>query len=332
MTRVRRKVTAARRRSVVDTRTLSAFTAAVPGTTLAPPGSAPDLPWNSHVGTPTTLAEESAFLTSLASYTNRARVVTLGSSAQGRTIRAVIVGPSRTRDQVRAANNMLIQGCIHGDEWAGREALFEHMRNHAMGSGVESIIYIPTLNPDGFTAPSRNLANGSDPNRLWRGTGTDSQTTGGAYFPEQQCLRQAILLWRPKVIYDTHEYTSSTNTFRFDPGTTNAASTPQAVIDASQAMLTAMKASATNVGYVTANYGGAIPDDGATQAFKIGGIPSVFTETGQTAAGGLTLRRAQNLNAMDAIQAYVAANASSLATLAASATWYTGFTPTVVDA
>lgn len=292
----------------------------------------PALPWSSHVGTQTSLAEEATFLADLDAATDRVRLLTLGASAQGRTIRAAIVGPPRTRDQVRAANTALIIGSIHGDEWAGREALFEFMRDHAGGTGTETYIWIPTLNPDGFSAPSRNLANGSDPNRLWSQSGIDQQTSGGAYFPEQQCLRQAILLWRPKLIFDTHEYTSTGTTYRFDPGTTNAAGTPQAVIDTDTAILAAMKTAATSAGYATANYGGAIPDDGMTQAVKRGGIPAIFTESPQESSLGLTGRRAMQMTSLNAFQTYLRANAAALASLAASATWYSGFAPTLVDA
>lgn len=292
----------------------------------------PALPWDSHVGTATTLAEEATFLTALDSATDRVRVVTLGASAQGRTIRAVLVGPPRTRDQIRTANTALIIGSHHGDEWAGREALFEAMRTYAAGTGTDSYVWIPTLSPDGFTIPQRNLANGSDPNRLWSPTGVNQQTTGGAYFPEQQCLRQAILLWHPKIIFDTHEYTNTTATYRFDPGTINGSGTSQAVIDVDTAVLATMRGAATAAGYTTASYGGAIPDDGGTQAFKLGGIPGVFTETSQEATGGLALRRAQQLSSIQAFQSWVRDHAAQLATVAQSATWYSGFTPTVVDA
>lgn len=292
----------------------------------------PPVPWDSHVGSPTTLDEGAAFVDSLDAATDRVRVVPLGTSAQGRPIRAVVVGPPRTRDQVRAATSALIIGSHHGDEWAGREATFEHMRNHAAGLGTETIVYIPTLSPDSFILQQRNLANGSDPNRLWSQTGVDQQSSGGAYFPEQQCLRQAILLWQPKIIFDTHEYTTTSATYRFDPGTTNATGTPQPVIDADVAVLAAMRSAATAAGYTTANYGGAIPDDGATQAFKRGGIPAVFTESGQENTNGLVQRRAQQLGSMNAFQSWVRSNAATLTSVAAAATWWSGFSPTVVDA
>ena len=94
---------------------------------------------------------------------------------------------------------------------------------------------------------AHNLANGIDPNRLWSPTGVDQTTTGVAYQPEQQAVRQAILAWRPRLILDTHEYgataNSTTGTYRFDPGTTSATGTPTAVVNASIAVLNAMKVS-----------------------------------------------------------------------------------------
>ena len=291
----------------------------------------PDTPWSTHPGTVTSLKEEAAYLNDLNAATDRLRIVTLGGSSQGRAIRAVIVGPPRTRNQVRAANNCMILGSHHGDEWAGREAIFQHMRNHAGGRGTETIVYLTTVSPDSVALGSRNLPSGFDPNRQWSPSGVDRQTDGGAYVPEQQCVRQAILLYRPRIVVDTHEYTSTSNTYRFDPGTRNASGTPQAVIDVDKAVLTAMKNAATAAGYTEVTYGGPIPADGATQAFKSGGIPAVFTESPQQAARGLSLRRAQQLNSLNAFQRYVRGNGALLASVAASATWYSGFTPSVTD-
>jgi hypothetical protein len=290
-----------------------------------------DPPWSRHPETVTSLSEEATYLTDLHAATDRVRMVTLGASMEGRAIRAVIVGPPRTRDQVRAANNCMIFGSHHGDEWAGREAIFEHMRDHAFGSGTETIVYLPTVSPDGVALGQRDLADGFDPNRHWSQSGVDRRTDGGAYLPEQQCLRQAILLYHPKIVLDTHEYTSTSNTFRFDSGTSNASGTPEAVVDVDGAVIAAMRNVATAAGYTAVAYGGPVPDDGATQAFKHGGIPALFTESAQRAAGGLALRRAQQLNALNAFQAYVQANAAALASVAASVTWYSGFTPTVTD-
>lgn len=317
-----------------------------------PPAGLPALPWDSHVGTPTSLAEEVSFVAALAAATSRVRQVTLGASAQGRTIRAVLVGPPRSRDQIRAATTMLIIGSHHGDEWAGREALFAFARDHAAGTGTETLIWIPTLNPDGFSIPQRNLANNSDPNRGWPPDGRDNRvsygtntgstanmTSGnvGALYVEQQCLRQALLLWRPKIVFDTHEYTSAGVTYRFDPGTVNGAladgsfTTPAAVSSIDTAALTALRSAATAAGYTISTYTGPIPNDGATQALKLGGIPGIFTESPQESSGGLTLRRAQQLSSLAAFQTWVRANTTTLADQAAVATWYGANLPTVVD-
>jgi Zinc carboxypeptidase len=296
------------------------------------PAMLPATPWSIRPGTVTSLSEEATYLADLEAATDRVRIVTLGSSAVGRRpIRAVIVGPPRTRDQVREADNCMVFGSHHGDEWAGREAIFAHMRDHAAGSSTETIVYLPTVSPDSVVLAQRNLPNGADPNRLWSPSGVDRRTDGGAYFPEQQCVRQAILLYHPRIVFDTHEYTSTSNIYRFDPGSSNASGIPQAVVDVDAALLTALRDAATAAGYTTVAYGGAIPADGATQAFNHGGIPAVFTESAQNAAGGLALRRAQQLNSLDALRAYVQANAAALAPVAASATWYSGFTPTVTD-
>lgn len=292
-------------------------------------------PWESHVGTATTLTEETDYLAALAAATDRVRIVSLGSSAQGRPLRAVIVGPPRTRDEVRASTRYMVLGSHHGDEWAGREAVFEDMRRHALGGGDETVVYLPTVNPDSVNTPLRELANGIDPNRLWSPTGVNQTTSGGAYQPEQQAVRQALLLWQPQLIVDTHEYDTSADgtgtTYRLDPGTNNATGTPQATIDVVQALLTQVRGEATGAGYAITNYTGTIPADGGTQAWKIGGIPATFTESPRESSGGLTLRRAQQLTSLEALRRYVRTNRTTLDTVSQAATWYSGYAPTVQD-
>nr|WP_243851095.1 M14 family zinc carboxypeptidase [Modestobacter marinus] len=299
----------------------------------APSRTLPTPPWDLHPNTPATLAEEATYLSELDAASPRVHVVTIGTSALGRPIRAVLVGPPRTRDKIRATNVAMVMGGHHGDEWAGREAIFSHMRDHAAGNDTETIVYLPTVNPDGFLIPDRRLANGIDPNRLWNSTGANQTTNGTAYQPEQQAVRQAILAWHPRLILDTHEYgapaDSTSGILRFDPGTVNPTGTPAGVVSAAGAVLAAMKTAATDAGHTTARYNGSIPDDGATQAWKRGGIPSVFTESPQDASAGLALRRAQQLTTLAAFQTYMRDNAATLASLAAAATWYSGYTPTI---
>lgn len=95
--------------------------------------------------------------------------------------------------------------------------------------------------------------------------------------------------------------------------------------------INAARTAATAAGYTIGTYSGPIPTTGGTEAWKAGGIPSMFTESAQESTGGLTLRRAQHLTTQNTLRQWVKDNAATLAGHAASATWYSGFTPTVTD-
>jgi len=81
----------------------------------------------------------------------------LGRSYQGRPIRAFRIG------NPRAERRLLIVGCIHGDECAGRrvtQRLVNLLRPIALDLWV-----IQNLNPDGLAAGTRGNARGADLNR-----------------------------------------------------------------------------------------------------------------------------------------------------------------------
>lgn len=81
----------------------------------------------------------------------------LGRSIRGRPILAVETGdfdsPRRT----------LVVGCVHGNETAGI-AIADQLANGAQPRGLDLWI-IPTLNPDGVAAQTRDNADGVDLNR-----------------------------------------------------------------------------------------------------------------------------------------------------------------------
>ena len=86
-----------------------------------------------------------------------AHSVVIGHSVRGRPIRAVELG-----DPARPAT--LIVGCIHGNECAG-QAIVSYLLAHAP-RGVH-LWLVPTLNPDGAAADTRQNAHGVDLNRNW---------------------------------------------------------------------------------------------------------------------------------------------------------------------
>jgi murein peptide amidase A len=100
---------------------------------------------------------------------------------------------------------VLVVGCIHGDETAGRAVVraLVHVRPPA---GV-ALWLVPTANPDGEAAGTRQNARGVDLNRNfprgWRPTGPPgSRFYAGprpASEPETRALRRLVLRVRPTV-------------------------------------------------------------------------------------------------------------------------------------
>ena len=157
----------------------------------------------------TTLSEELTFIKAL----EGPRVVRLvvGTSAQGRAIRLIIVGPSKTTEQIAAENTALIVCGQHGDEPAGREACLTRIRGHARTTplSAETLLIMPTANPDGRAANKRN--NGQSPSRdinrdygcpVPAGTCVPFQT------PEARAVRDVIAAYDPEVVLDLHEYST----------------------------------------------------------------------------------------------------------------------------
>jgi murein peptide amidase A len=96
----------------------------------------------------------------------------LGDSVEGRPIRVVHRGdPAETR--------VLVVGCIHGDECAG--ARIARRLRTGRPRGFLDLWILPSLNPDGRAAHTRQNARGVDLNRnfpyRWRGG------PRGRYFP-----------------------------------------------------------------------------------------------------------------------------------------------------
>ena len=89
--------------------------------------------------------------------TAQARTVTLGFSVQGRAITAQVLGPNS------APRKILLIGCIHGNECAGRTILSAVARL-PVRRGVQ-LWLVQEINPDGTAADTRQNAHGVDLNR-----------------------------------------------------------------------------------------------------------------------------------------------------------------------
>ena len=130
---------------------------------------------------------------------------TIGRSVRDRRI--VLV----TRGESAAATRVLVVGCIHGNECAGR-AIVRRLKRVSVPRTVE-LLLVPALNPDGARAHTRQNARGVDLNRNfsrgWRGGGEpwDTYYPGPRPFsePESRAARDLIEEVRPHVTVWYHQ-------------------------------------------------------------------------------------------------------------------------------
>jgi murein peptide amidase A len=133
------------------------------------------------------------------------RIERLGRSVQGRPINVVRVGDPA------APRKVLVVGCIHGDEPAGR-AIVDLLRAGAAPPGVE-LLLVRNLNPDGFQRHTRQNAHGVDLNRnsshgrRFLGPPGSRFYAGPRAFsePETRAIRALILRARPAVTVWYHQ-------------------------------------------------------------------------------------------------------------------------------
>lgn len=149
-------------------------------------------------------AEIINYMQTLAATSPRARVVTLGKSAGGRPIAALIISGDGTLENPKAdlehhLRVMLVAG-QHGNETAGPEAL-QVMARALLGGELSALskqmdfILVPNANPDGRDLETRENANGVN-------TNTDYILLTQ---PEGQALRGALTRYRPQAVLDIHE-------------------------------------------------------------------------------------------------------------------------------
>lgn len=153
------------------------------------------------------LEEGDSFLQTLAETYSRVRHLRLGSSVEGRSINALLIGnpvPAANRDTV------LIVSGQHGLERASREAVFMLARDLASTDDPTLVEYlsqvnwllVPTASPDRVGIDRAN-ANGVNTNRDW-----EARTQ-----PETQAIYKAIQGYRPVLIVDAHEGRDFTTNF-----------------------------------------------------------------------------------------------------------------------
>ncbi len=127
-----------------------------------------------------------------------------GMSVKGRPLRLMLVMDSRPFTAKRPA--MVMTGSTHGNEYLNIEDRLPEellkkstqpgpVQDYINGGGV--FIFVPILNPDGYSARKRANANGVDLNRDW-----DLPTAGHSGFKEVETVALANTLERYRTRYN----------------------------------------------------------------------------------------------------------------------------------
>ena len=151
------------------------------------------------------LASWMAAITPVPAGAARGRTVVFGHSVQGRALVARVLGADS------APRKIVLVGCIHGDECAGRAILVAAERR-AVPANVQ-LWLVPTLNPDGEAAGARQNAHGVDLNRnfpyRWRAVPGPTYYSGPRprSEPETRAAMRLIARVQPgaTVVYHQHE-------------------------------------------------------------------------------------------------------------------------------
>ncbi len=145
-----------------------------------------------------------ALILSLLAAVAEARIVAIGRSVEGRSIKAEVIGPNS------APRKILLVGCIHGNECAGR-AILSAVARWRVRRGVQ-LWLVPEMNPDGTAADTRQNAHGVDLNRnfpyQWRRISDPTYYSGPypASEPETRAAMRLILSIKPAVTIWYHQH------------------------------------------------------------------------------------------------------------------------------
>jgi N-acetylmuramoyl-L-alanine amidase len=132
--------------------------------------------------------------------------IVFGQSVQGRPLQAVRVGDPQAKRRV------LIVGCIHGNECAGK-AVTRRLAGLRVAPGT-AVWLVHDANPDGYAMGRRQNARGVDLNRNFSYRWRPLDRPGGTYWsgprplsePESRALRGLILRLRPSVTIWYHQH------------------------------------------------------------------------------------------------------------------------------
>ena len=139
---------------------------------------------------------EQTFLSRLDGASGRVRIVELArTSPNNYPIQLVVVGPPQSQSQIAARRSVLHVCSQHGDEPAPREACLIRARDHALSDSPETLLIIPSANPEGLQARTRENAQGVNINRDHLNLGT----------VEARAIARVMRDYRPDVVGDQHE-------------------------------------------------------------------------------------------------------------------------------
>ena len=120
----------------------------------------------------------------------------IGHSVQGRRITLVRIGDAA------APRKVLVVGCIHGNEPAGRGIVADLVR--ATPAPDAQLLLVRDMNPDGFAHRARANAHGVDLNRNspehWAGAGARPWSE-----PETRAIRDLVLREQPTLSLYYHQ-------------------------------------------------------------------------------------------------------------------------------
>lgn len=162
-------------------------------------------------GSWTTHQEELDFLKELSEKSERVDYEIYGTTAEGRPMHLVKVGfpVPGTNEEIADGRSILIKGTFHGNEPSGREMSLQTIRNLAFTDDPNmielmeksTILFLPTLNPDGREANRRRNDDNYDINR----------DAVRLITPEGQTLARITNEFQPEIILDAHERMSGPN-------------------------------------------------------------------------------------------------------------------------
>jgi len=155
----------------------------------------------------TTHAEELAFLDAVAAGSERVALSEIGRTLEDRPLHLVEIGapgPHSLEPEPIERPTVLFVCTQHGNEPAGREACLEWLRDLAFTTDPtlvrqleeQTILFVPTANPDGRAANTRGNADGNDINRDHLNLET----------PEAQAIAAIVRDRKPDAVVDLHEF------------------------------------------------------------------------------------------------------------------------------